>query len=544
MTEPVRAAWRHSRLRCLCLWLRACAGHSALARFGAFWPAQYARSDFQQFWTRRMAGPQRAGYASLFGRLRQRYGRRLRQCGAVWALLWSHSLPARAGAWLRRADAERAGLTGRLLGSLRRGDLLLGLFCLYLPVDYALRAWGALAALSTYWDEIFLLLALFLAVVGKMRPDASPEPCLTPLEGPLLAFMGLGLFLAGVVSPILGVAVSGYRAVCQYMVWYFVLVRLVRDRRAVRLCCVLLTALGALVALHGVYQYIVGTPIPRSWVSIYEMGVRTRVFSILGSPNVMGDLMVMLAPLAAGLAYAARTTRARLLCWAATGVMCLACLFTFSRGAWLGLAVAVVLFAWLRDRRLLILAGAALVVIVMLPQIADRITFLFTSDFASNNETAGRAARWAYGIDLLMRSDPVFGFGLGRFGGAVAMQNQTLERIRYFYMDNYYLKTLVEMGFVGLIGYLALLATLLWNGFRTLFRVRAQRADHAVACGLLSGMAGVLTHSLFENIFEVPYMNAYFWGLAALLMVVGFRLGADGTRPAQETRARLPAKVG
>ncbi|MDR0380711.1 MAG: O-antigen ligase family protein [Oscillospiraceae bacterium] len=541
MTEPVRTVWRHSRLRHLCLWLRACAAHSAPARFGAFWSAQYARSGFKRLWARWMSGPQRAGYDSLFCRLRQWFGRRLRKFGTAWAPIWSHSLTARTADRLRRAAASRGGLTGRLLGRLRRGDLPLFLFCLYLPVDYVLREWSALAALSTYWDELFLLLAVFLVVAWKMRPDASPEPCLTPLEGPLLVFMGLGLLLMGVVSPILGVAVSGYRAVCQYMVWYFVIVRLVRDRRAVHICCALLAALGALVALHGVYQYIVGTPIPRSWVSIHEMGVRTRVFSILGSPNVMGDLMVMLAPLAAGLAYAARTVRVRLLCWAATGLMCLACLFTFSRGAWLGLAAAVVLFALLRDRRLLILAGAALVVIIMLPQIADRITFLFTSDFANNNETAGRAARWAYGIDLLMRSDPVFGFGLGRFGGAVAMQNQTLERIRYFYMDNYYLKTLVEMGFVGLIGYLALLASLLWNGFRTLFRVRAQRADHAVACGLLAGLAGVLTHSLFENIFEVPYMNAYFWGLAALLMVIGFRLGIDGgAHPTQETRASLP----
>jgi hypothetical protein len=36
-------------------------------------------------------------------------------------------------------------------------------------------------------------------------------------------------------------------------------------------------------------------------------------------------------------------------------------------------------------------------------------------------------------------------------------------------------------------------------------------------------------------------MNAYFWGLAALLMVIGFRLGADGTQSAREARAALSA---
>ena len=58
------------------------------------------------------------------------------------------------------------------------------------------------------------------------------------------------------------------------------------------------------------------------------------------------------------------------------------------------------------------------------------------------------------------------GFGLGRFGGAVAMQNQVIEEsetFSYFYMDNYYLKTLVEMGYIGLFFYLLLLFGLAGN---------------------------------------------------------------------------------
>ena len=33
------------------------------------------------------------------------------------------------------------------------------------------------------------------------------------------------------------------------------------------------------------------------------------------------------------------------------------------------------------------------------------------------------------------------------FGGAIAMQTQIMDWIEYFYMDNYYLKILVEMGY-------------------------------------------------------------------------------------------------
>jgi hypothetical protein len=34
-------------------------------------------------------------------------------------------------------------------------------------------------------------------------------------------------------------------------------------------------------------------------------------------------------------------------------------------------------------------------------------------------------------------------------------------------------------------------------------------------------MMGVLVHCYFENIFEEPYMMAYFWGLAAALQRLG-----------------------
>ena len=57
--------------------------------------------------------------------------------------------------------------------------------------------------------------------------------------------------------------------------------------------------------------------------------------------------------------------------------------------------------------------------------------------------------RWATGLDLLHSANSWLGFGLGRFGGAVAMQNKVIEEtetFEYLYRDIYYLKALVEMG--------------------------------------------------------------------------------------------------
>ena len=45
---------------------------------------------------------------------------------------------------------------------------------------------------------------------------------------------------------------------------------------------------------------------------------------------------------------------------------------------------------------------------------------------------------------------------------------------------------------------------------------------YPLCAGIFAGLCGVLVHCGFENIFEEPYMMAYFWSLAGLLMWAGF----------------------
>jgi O-antigen ligase len=248
--------------------------------------------------------------------------------------------------------------------------------------------------------------------------------------------------------------------------------------------------------------------------------------------------MVLTAPPAAAMAYYCKKVLTKLMFLGITGAMCLCLLFTFSRGAWVGMVVAVIIFALYMDRRLLGILGAVMAAaLIFMPSITSRLTYLFTSDYAEASAVGGRALRWVTGRLLLTESNPWTGFGLGRFGGAVAMNNKLLEETEefsYFYMDNYYLKTMVEMGYIGIIIFLILLAGLLVWGLRAVYRSGSELAEgtdplagaagnyKAIAAGIFSGLCGVLVHCYFENIFEEPYMMAYFWGLAAMLMYLGF----------------------
>ncbi|MDO4581011.1 MAG: O-antigen ligase family protein [Bacillota bacterium] len=475
--------------------------------------------------------------ATSWGRLMAR-GRALseRLGDILRGSLFYRALCALAGGY-RRLTAN-----SRIFGYINRLGLrqwLLVAFAMYLPLEFMIRDTLGAALLASVWEELFIAAA---AVYVLWRRALRQTPAIareTPLEAYLLLFIAVGALLMTVMQPYPAIAFAGYRIVVEYLLWFFLMIRLIEDDRDLRVLYFSLLLLAAFITLHGVYQYIIGVEIPDSWVSRTELGVRTRVFSLTGSPNILGSLLVLTAPLAAALIYYCKNGWWKLFFLGMTCMMFLALLFTFSRGAWVGMLVTVFIFAMFIDRRLIaLMAAGAASVLAFVPSITSRITYLFTEDYAVASAVGGRALRWETGRLLLDEVNPWFGFGLGRFGGAVAMDNQIMEETEtfsYFYMDNYYLKTMVEMGYIGLIVYVLLILALLLWGMRAIRRsgfslatgggdalTRNSGNVRVLAVAILSGLCGVLVHCLFENIFEEPYMSSYFWGLAAMLIYIGF----------------------
>lgn len=511
---------------------RLASGSRLVAVLGRWWKA----SGTRRFLDRRFSAEAGFTEASGYRRLSQRLNDRL--AGVSRPLAWFRA-SAVGRLW---RGLFRWGEGSVLLGWMFRGGLtgviltVLGLYC---GVDYVLRNVLSVPVLSSLWDEALLLVSFLWILRLRMDRPTPLEDRTNPLDVPLLAFLALGFLLMNTVYDYYSISVDGYRATVQYMLWFFVVTRMLRDDRDFRTLYFAMVALATVIALHGIYQYIVAVPIPSNWTDQAEQSVRTRVFSIFGSPNIMGDYMVMFAPMAAGLAYYLPKTWQKLLAWACAFAMCFACLFTMSRGAWVAMAVAVVLFCLLVDRRLFALLVVAAVAAMFLPFVASRIGYLFTEQFAESTARGGRASRWHYGLNYLVESGhPWLGLGLGMFGGAIAMQTKIIDQWDYFYLDNYYLKIMVEMGYLGFAFFVVLLAALVLIGLRCVRRSGLiHRAGgprmQPLAAGILSGLCGVLAHCYFENIFEEPYMMAYFWMMAAMLVYLGFFRPRAARRAAQ-----------
>lgn len=224
----------------------------------------------------------------------------------------------------------------------------------------------------------------------------------------------------------------------------------------------------------------------------------------------------MLIPIGVGLFFAEKEIKWKAIWTVAVLVLGVCLLATLSRGAWLAFAAAIVFFAILIDRRVLIaVLIAGILVTTLVPTVTERFTYLFSATYMEKSAEDGRIARWGGALDQA-RNEPFFGRGLGHYGGAVAQR-----QLGVTYVDNYYAKTLAEVGLVGLSLFLWLILSILWKAYQHIRQFgNNETSTRWIMRGVLTGLVAVLLHNGVENIFEVPFMSVYFWLLAGSLLAV------------------------
>jgi putative inorganic carbon (HCO3(-)) transporter len=411
--------------------------------------------------------------------------------------------------------------------------LSLGILAAFPVVDYLLRQVVQLPVLSSLWDEL-LIAALLLLALPQMRGQWPGRN----LARPILVFILVLFAYIFLDFSRLGVGLEGFRAVAEYMVVFFAGACLVRDRRTIDFLLVLAVTVAVLVAAYGLYQYLADIPMPGRWIDSAE-SLQTRAFSIIGSPNALGSYMALMIPVSLGQMLAAPNWPKRLGFLAAAGIMGICLLLTFSRGAWLALAGAFALVGIIYDRRILYIGiVGAVLLFLLVPSVSDRFVYMLSNEYWTKSSETGRIGRWLNAFDQ-MRYDPVFGVGLGQYGGAVAQRN-----FGTIYVDNYYAKTAAETGLVGLGLLLWLIVTALRRALSAWRSINKGPLQHIVL-GLFAGCLAVVLHNAVENIFEIPFLNTYFWLMLGLIFAAAEGIAqTEPTAPTPEPVESPPDPAG
>lgn len=389
--------------------------------------------------------------------------------------------------------------------------ILLFLYLTYPLFDYLIRRFLPLPVLPSMWDEGVLILLMIAALFTMFLGERS----LPSLKIPMLAFVMLGVSHIIIDIPNFAADVEGFRAIFEYYLLFLVGYYLIEEKVTALKSLHLISLIATLAAFYGMVQVALGVETPSSWTDAAEQGL-TRAFSFVVSPNVLGSYMALTLPIAAAFFFYERGLW-RKGYYAFSFLLQLgAFVLSGSRGAWIALFLSLFLLLAFMSWKWAIAGGVAAVIGgLLLSPIRSRIFNLFSPEYLAKSANDGRIARWL-GAYHEMRFDPFFGRGIGHYGGAVGD--------RYFgttYVDSYYFKTLAELGLPGVILMLWLFVTTMVLLYQLWFMMKGKK-EYVLIGGIVTGLVAVIFHNAVENIFEVPFMNSYFWFLTGLLLSFPF----------------------
>ncbi|MGZ5917049.1 MAG: O-antigen ligase family protein [Methyloceanibacter sp.] len=400
---------------------------------------------------------------------------------------------------------EAASLEARPPREVSAGIRRLALFYLWITI-----ATGAVVfSEPAPYDMLMIGAIILLPVTGLAPLTRGLAPYLLLLTG-IVAGGFIATTQAGLLDvPSKHVAITLYLAASSVVMAAFFADRPEKRIRFVMSAYMVAAVVAAVAALIGYFSLV-----PGAYDLFTEFGRARGTFK---DPNVLGAFLVPALLYAFNVVLTARLARASL--WALLMPLLLfGTLLTFSRGAWLNLAVALALYAYLtiitaatNRQRLKLGVFVVLAVVLVLgvfaaaqtiPQVADLLGERAAFEQSYDIGPEGRFGGQKKAAELIM-THPL---GIGALEFARVYHNEDVHEV--------YLNMFLNTGWIGGTLYLFLVATTLFLGFRQAMRDRGRSGVSNVVMAAFFGMAieGLVIDT--DHWRHLYLIMAMIWGLA------------------------------
>jgi len=324
---------------------------------------------------------------------------------------------------------------------------------------------------------------------------------------PALMFMATAV-LAAVFSLMRAESLKNLPLYAAYFMVFYSAAVLLRDRIVLKTAIFCLAISSFLLSAYGIYQYFfVKVPTAMAWVDIEQFPeLATRVYATLENPNVLAEYLVLVIPVTLGALWTTGKFARKAIYAGLTGALILCLVLTFSRGAWLGLVLALVVFAILKEPRLFILFMVlALIFPLFMPTVVlDRIASIGSMEDSSN---AFRVTIWIAAFRMI-KDYWLTGIGLGLSAFARVYRDYMIAGTPAQHAHNLYLEMGIEIGIAGVLAFLWMIASGL---ARALDRIKTNDRYSFILAGVVGALGGHLLHGLFDYVWYSPRIVMAFW---------------------------------
>ena len=303
------------------------------------------------------------------------------------------------------------------------------------------------------------------------------------------------------------------------MLIYFLVVNLFDTREWLYRSVVAVAVPSVLVALYGIIGYAV-VNMPSKWLDTAMFsGITSRAVSVFENPNMLATYLILTAPFVWMCAFNKKLSpklRTAALIGAIASMVCV--IMTWSRGAWLGIIVAIILFVLVNYKYslkyILAIALTSPIWVGFIPRtVATR--FLSIGNLADSS-TYYRLYTWKGSLKLLA-DYWMCGIGVGE-----AAFTQIYPLYSYVGIDstvhshNIFLQIAIELGVVALLIFVFAMFLTVQKGFWTL-KSASEKSIKLFASAALSGLVAALVHGMVDYIWYNYRVFFAFWVVVALV---------------------------
>lgn len=368
-----------------------------------------------------------------------------------------------------------------------------------------------------------------------------------PVFALLVGFVGVAVLSAAVNATPPRTAILGIVMTVDAVAVYFIARMIPVDRRAVAWAIGAVVATVGVAAAVGILQVVLHPDLLGFASFAGRFGEGGRITSFLGNPNMVAAIVGFVMPFPL---FASRHLPERRHRWIAFGLLVafvLALVLTFSRGAWLAVALGAIAGVLVLDPRSLLTLAMAVVVAWLITIVMPRHVLVAQADLPLYFPEEGRAPsifdttldRLDYVYERrdlrgrfiaeglpIVRDNMALGVGPGRYGGAAATIIPSPVYDEYgagLYgfrtVHNFWLHLLGEVGVIGTAVFATMIAGL-WLRITRAARRTGDRVGFVILAGTATALAVTTLNNVTEMIFEGNFPGFLFWmviGLASAL---------------------------
>ncbi len=278
------------------------------------------------------------------------------------------------------------------------------------------------------------------------------------------------------------------------------------------------TAFSSCVGVYGLIQYFVGTG-GTGWsdTEVFS-GDIVRIFATFGNPNIYGEFLLVAIPFAFAAFLLSKTKRFKVLFALSTLLLIVNLGFTFSRGCYVALIVAVFLIIWHLDKRIL---GFGLLAIPFVPFVIPKsILARFASISLTNMDTSSiyRIRIWQACLRLIQKYW-FLGVGVGAYAFTLFYQMFSFGGTPAQHSHNLFLEITIGLGIVGLITFLLLFIYCIRDARYVLYRTQSKKIKFMLVPAMASLIA-IFVQGMFDYIFYNGVIYMTVWLLIAVIVAI------------------------